>query len=205
MRNTVCCLFSLCTVLLTFGCSKSSESEIADELSVPPVFKTRFETSKGNFVIEVTREWSPQGAARFFELVKTGYFNGNRFFRVVPGFVVQWGLSSDPAETIRWRSRFIPDDPVRQTNARGYVSFAKSQQPNSRAMQVCINLVDNAKLDTLGFAPFGRVTAGMDVVDSLYSGYGETPRQELITAQGNAYLLREFPQLDYIRQVVMEP
>jgi len=164
----------------------------------------RVETSKGEFAIEVHPEWAPLGAARFLELVRSGYYDDARFHRVVPGFIVQWGLAGDPARTAEWRERFIPDDTVVVSNTRGRIAYAFTD-PGTRATQVYIDLVDNVRLDSAGFAPFGEVVAGMDVVDSLYSGYGETSGgglrrgdQSRIVAAGNAYLDREFPLLDRI-------
>lgn len=171
----------------------------------PNVFQTRFETSKGPFVIQVHRAWSPNGADRFYQLVKSGFFDNTRFFRVMTGFMVQFGLHGDPAVNKAWEPLSIPDDSVTQSNTRGFVSFAKMDIPNSRNTQVFINLVDNHNLDPMGFAPFGQVTEGMAVVDSLYAGYGEGapagfgPDQMRIMAEGNAYLEEYFPKLDFIR------
>src|SRR5271168_2293939 len=149
----------------------------------PDAFKARFATTKGDFVIEVHRDWSPLGADRFYNLVKNGYFNNAHFFRIVPGFVVQFGLSPNPAINKAWKDANLEDDPVKQTNARGSLSFA-SAGPNTRTTQLFINLGDNARLDGMGFSPFGTVIEGMDVVDKLYPGYGETPDQGQITEEG---------------------
>jgi peptidyl-prolyl cis-trans isomerase A (cyclophilin A) len=170
----------------------------------PDTFKAEFDSSKGKFVIEVRRAWAPNGADRFYNLVKNGFFNDVRFFRVISGFMVQFGLPSDPAIGSAWRNARIPDDPVRESNKRGYVTFATAG-PNTRTTQIFINFANNAPLDSQGFAPFGQVTSGMDVVDKLYSGYGEGapggagPSQATIQAQGNAYLMKDFPKLDYIK------
>jgi peptidyl-prolyl cis-trans isomerase A (cyclophilin A) len=170
----------------------------------PDTFKAEFDSSKGKFVIEVRRAWAPNGADRFYNLVKNGFFNDVRFFRVISGFMVQFGLPSDPAIGSAWRNARIPDDPVRESNKRGYVTFATAG-PNTRTTQIFINFTNNAVLDSQGFAPFGQVTSGMDVVDKLYSGYGEGapggagPSQATIQAQGNAYLMKDFPKLDYIK------
>lgn len=171
----------------------------------PDVFKARFTTSKGAFVIEVHREWSPQGADRFFNLVKLGFFDDVRFFRAVEGFMVQFGLHGSPEVNTAWRSARIPDDPPKQSNKRGYVSFAMAG-PGSRTTQVFINYNDaNARLDGMGFAPFGQVVEGMEIVDSLYKGYGEGaprgrgPDQGRIQSEGNVYLNRDFPQLDFVK------
>ena len=150
----------------------------------PASFRVQFETSKGNFVVQVDRSMAPNGADRFFQLVSEGFYDDVRFFRVIPGFMVQFGIHGDPAVTARWRAQSIQDDPVVGTNTRGTVTFAMSSQPNSRTSQIFINLVDNARLDASGFAPFGRVVEGMDVVDQLYGGYGEGAPQGNGPAQG---------------------
>ena len=171
----------------------------------PAVFQASFETSKGNFVVEVHREWSPLGADRFYHLVESGYYDGVRFFRVIPGFMAQFGIHGDPTVSAIWRDRHIPDDPVRQSNVRGMISFATAG-PSTRTVQVFINYRDNSRLDGMGFAPFGRVVEGMGVVDRLYVGYGEGapqgrgPEQDRIQAEGNAYLGREFPKLDSVQR-----
>jgi len=171
----------------------------------PETFEARFTTTKGDFVIRVTRAWSPRGADRFYNLVKNGFYDGAHLFRVVPGFVVQFGLSAHPQVSAVWWNANIPDDPVRQSNRRGFVTYAKSNEPNSRTTQVFINLGDNARLDAMGFAPFGQVTEGMEVIEKLYSGYGEnvTDKQGLIAQQGRAYLEKNFPRLDSIKTAVI--
>lgn len=172
----------------------------------PDVYKARFETTAGAFVIEVHSDWAPNGADRFYNLVKNGYYDGCRFFRVVPGFMVQFGINGDPAIQRNWVNANIPDETVKpkQSNTRGFVSFAKSAAPNSRTTQVFINFADNSRLNRDGFAPFGRVVAGMDVVDKIYSAYGQTPDQGRIQAEGNAYLTKSFPKLDYIKKATIE-
>jgi peptidyl-prolyl cis-trans isomerase A (cyclophilin A) len=178
----------------------------------PEVFQARFETSRGDFIVEVTRKWAPLGADRFYNLVKNGVFDGARFFRVLPGFVVQFGIPGDPAVARLWRSAQIADDPVVESNRRGRITFATSG-PNSRTTQVFINLADNASLDGMGFAPFGRVAEGLEIVGQLHSGYGEGaprgrgPEQGRIQAEGNAYLERQFPKLDHIKRaaILAEP
>jgi peptidyl-prolyl cis-trans isomerase A (cyclophilin A) len=171
----------------------------------PDVFQTKFETTRGDFVVEVTRAWSPNGADRFYNLAKNGFFDGIKFFRVVPNFVVQFGIHGDPEIAGKWDKASIPDDKVVSSNKRGYLTYAMSSQPNSRTTQLFINLKDNTRLDEMGFAPFGRVIKGMDVVDKLYSGYGEqiTELQDTITAQGNAYLDKEWPKLDAIKRATI--
>jgi peptidyl-prolyl cis-trans isomerase A (cyclophilin A) len=175
----------------------------------PATYKVKFDTSKGVFVVEVNRAWSPNGADRFYNLVKNGFYDDTRFFRVIPGFMVQFGINGDPAVSAPWREARIPDDKVTQSNKRGYITFATSG-PNSRTTQVFINFGDNAGLDGQGFSPFGRVTSGMNVVDALHAGYGEGapsgrgPNQGKIQTEGNAYLTRDFANLDYINKATIE-
>ncbi|MGA9667839.1 MAG: peptidylprolyl isomerase [Terracidiphilus sp.] len=169
----------------------------------PDVFKTRFTTTKGDFVIEVHRDWSPVGADRFYNLVKNGFYNNAHFFRVVPGFVVQFGLSPSPKINMVWKDAVIQDDPVKQTNAIGTVTFA-SRGPNTRTSQLFINLGDNARLDGMGFSPFGKVVEGMDVVGKLYTAYGESPDQGRIQTEGKPYLDKNFPLLDSIKLARVE-
>jgi peptidyl-prolyl cis-trans isomerase A (cyclophilin A) len=172
----------------------------------PATFKAKFDTSAGVFVIEVTREWAPNGADRFYNLVKNGFFDNCRFFRVISGFMVQFGINGDPAIQKYWTDANIKDEPVKQGNTRGFVTYAKSSQPNSRSTQVFINYKDNSFLNRDGFAPFGKVISGMDVVDKLHSGYGEGAQQqsERIESQGNAFLTKNFPKLDYIKKATIE-
>ncbi len=171
----------------------------------PDVFKAKFTTTKGDFVLEIHRDWSPNGADRFYNLVQMGFYDDTRFFRVVDGFMVQWGISGDPQVSTKWQNAGISDDPVKGSNTRGMITFAMSGAPNSRTTQVFINLVDNARLDPMRFAPFGKVLTGMEVVDQLYKGYGEGapggngPDQGQIQAQGNAYLDSKFPKLDGVK------
>ena len=173
-------------------------SACSHPIQAPAVFRVQFDTTKGPFTVEVHRDWAPLGADRFYELVKAGFYDGARFFRVVPAFVVQWGIHKDPVTQYTWRTKTIADDPVTQSNRRGTVTFATSG-PNSRTTQLFVNLADNASLDGQGFAPFGQVISGLNVVMNLYSGYGQTPDQQQIQLQGNAYLTSQFPNLDYIR------
>lgn len=181
---------------------KAVPARKAAPVQAPNAYRVTLDTSKGPVVIDVTREWSPLGADRFYQLVKSGYYDGARFFRIVPGFVVQIGLAGDPAATKKWREPIV-DEPVKQSNTRGYVSFAMSGK-NSRTAQIFVNLGDNARLDAMGFAPFGLVTAGMENVDLLNSEYGESPDQARIEEEGNAYLQKEFPNLDFIRHASVE-
>ena len=164
----------------------------------PETYKVNFETSKGLVVIEVNRADAPMGADRFYNLVKAKFFDGTRFFRVVPGFVAQWGIAADPAVSKSWDVP-IQDDPVKISNARGTLVFAAQSRPNTRTTQMFLNFRDNGRLDQMGFAPFGKVIAGMEFVDQIYSGYGEAPDQDRITAEGNAFLEKEFPELDFIK------
>jgi peptidyl-prolyl cis-trans isomerase A (cyclophilin A) len=168
----------------------------------PATFSAAFDTSKGRFVVEVHREWAPRGADRFYNLVKSGFFNEVRFFRVIGGQLAQFGMHGDPAVQAAWRDASIEDDPVRHGNTRGSVSFA-TRGPNTRTTQLFINLRDNSPYDRLGFAPFAEVISGMDVVDRLYADYEERPEQPLIDEEGNAYLTREFPNLDYIQKAAI--
>jgi peptidyl-prolyl cis-trans isomerase A (cyclophilin A) len=161
----------------------------------PDLFKAKFSSTKGDFVVEVHRDWAPNGADRFYNLVKSGFYDDTRFFRVVQSFMVQFGLSGDPAVNSKWQDASITDDPVKQSNKRGFVTFAM-RGPNTRTTQVFVNYVDNSRLDSGGFAPFGQVVQGMDVVDKINSSYGESPNQGAIQNQGNAYLDQKFPQLD---------
>ena len=173
----------------------------------PDKYKAKFDTSAGVIVIEVTRAWAPLGADRFYNLVKNGFYDDVRFFRVLDGFMAQFGMNGDPAIQKVWGQNNFKDDPVKESNKRGYVTFAKTGAPDSRSTQIFINFGDNAGLDKQGFAPFGRVTDGMNVVDKLYTGYGSNnvPDQGRITTEGNAYLLKSYPKLDYIKKATIEP
>jgi len=171
----------------------------------PATFKALFETSAGDFVVEVHRDWAPNGADRFYNLVKNGFYDDCRFFRVMSGFMVQFGINGDPSVQSAWRSANITDDAVKQSNRRGYITFATAG-PNTRTSQVFINFGDNSGLDGQGFAPFGRVVSGMNVVDKIYSGYGENPPelQSRLQMEGNAYLAKAFPKLDYIKKATIQ-
>jgi peptidyl-prolyl cis-trans isomerase A (cyclophilin A) len=175
-----------------------------DDLRAPDAFTVAFDTTKGELIVDFERSLSPHGADRIYTMVKLGYFQDVAFFRVVSGFMAQVGIHGDPAVNAVWRERNMPDDPVKTSNARGTVTFAKSSLPNSRSTQVFFNYVDNARLDGMGFAPVGKVR-DMKPVDSLYSGYGEGapmgrgPNQGRVQLEGNAYLAEEFPELDYIK------
>lgn len=173
-----------------------------EETTAAKTLKARFETTKGPVVVEIRPDWAPLGAARFEQLVKDSYYDNAGFFRIVPGFVVQFGIAATPAMTKKW-DKAIKDDPVKQSNAYGSVTFATSG-PNTRTAQLFINLRDNRMLDSQGFAPFGRVVEGMEVVEKLYAGYGENPDQDQITKRGNKYLEEKFPNLDYIKKATIE-
>jgi peptidyl-prolyl cis-trans isomerase A (cyclophilin A) len=170
----------------------------------PEVYKAQFTTTRGDFVVEVRRASAPLGADRFYNLVKNGYFTNAAFFRVVPGFIVQFGLNANPAVNKVWMNANIKDDPVMGSNKRGTLVFATAG-PNTRTTQLFINFGDNAGLDRQGFAPFGTVTDGMDVVDKIYPGYGERPDQQRITEEGKAYLDKNFPMLDSIKAAKILP
>jgi len=215
-----------CTIalsLVALGCGRGERSGAAVATSggdfrvpaspemqqtAPGRFRVHVETSAGDFVVEVQRDWAPRGADRFYNLARSGYFDGVRFFRVLPGFVAQFGIHGDPQVSAAWREQAIRDDPVRHSNGRATISFATAG-PNTRTTQLFINFRDNDRLDGMGFAPIGRVVAGMDVVDRLYGGYGEGapagsgPLQDRIQAEGNTYLEREFSRLDYVKRATV--
>jgi peptidyl-prolyl cis-trans isomerase A (cyclophilin A) len=199
----------LLIVLVAAGCGgKGSSSGPPDALlqpekltaKAPQLFDVTFKTTAGTFVVNVHRTWSPHGADRFYNLVKNHFYDGQKVFRVVRGFVVQFGISPYPQVSKAWETATIPDDPIGYLhNGRGGVDFA-SAGPNSRTTQVFINTADNGRLDAAGFTPIGAVTSGMDVVDKLYGGYGDAPtsHQSEMVAQGNAYLEKRWPKLDTI-------
>jgi peptidyl-prolyl cis-trans isomerase A (cyclophilin A) len=190
--------------------TKKAEAPAADAKSagaVPDVFKVKFETTKGAFVVECHKDWAPLGAARFYELIQQKYYDDNRFFRVAKGFVVQWGIAGDPAVSAKWRDANIQDEPAKEPNKLGTITFAKGG-PNTRTTQVFINLKDNSsQLDAMGFAAFGKVIEGMDVINALNGKYGEDPTetQQQIQFQGNAFLDTRFPGLDGIKTAQIIP
>ena len=200
----------LFALALTVACSSKAPNEKAaskapEKVVVPEKYRVRFETTKGPFLVEITRALAPRGADRFHELVRTKFYDDARFFRVRPKFVVQFGISADPNANELWRQLKLPDDPVKQSNVRGSVSYA-TDGPATRTTQVFINLADNKRLDSRGFAPFGRVVEGMDVVDSLYAGYGEVqalggggPDAAKLETLGEEYAARSYPRLDQIK------
>lgn len=200
-----------------FGCRQERPDP---SVAVPDSFLVAFETSRGRFDVMARKDWAPIGVDRFYTLVKSRYYDDVRFFRVVKNFVAQFGLSGDPKLNDAWRVRCIADEPVKHTNSRGTIAYARGG-PGTRSVQIFVNLRDNARLDTLagfGFPPIAEVVSGMDVVDSLYSGYGEGaprsgpqpgregPNQDSISRQGNTYLQRGWPKLDYVKtaRVVQE-
>ena len=195
---------------LTHGQAADAKAKLRVPASLteqaPPTYKAKFDTSKGMITIDVHRDWAPLGADRFYNLVKNGFYDEIRFFRVLSGFMAQFGMNGDPSIQMIWSRANFKDDPVKQSNKRGYVTFAKTGAPNSRSTQVFINFADNGNLDAQGFAPFGQVTEGMDVVDKLYSGYGSNnvPDQGRITAEGNRYLEQNYGRLDYIKKATVE-
>jgi peptidyl-prolyl cis-trans isomerase A (cyclophilin A) len=176
----------------------------------PALYKVKLTTTKGEVVIEVHRDWAPLGADRFYNLIKAGFYDKAKFFRAIPGFMVQFGINGDPAVSRAWKDQRISDDPVVKSNTRGYITFATAGR-NTRTTQVFINLVDNQRLDGSGFSPFGQVVSGMEVVDSFYTGYGEGapngmgPQQARIESEGNSYLDRDFPRLDAIQSGTIVP
>jgi peptidyl-prolyl cis-trans isomerase A (cyclophilin A) len=201
---------ALAAVTLAGQADKSNlKNPAALNEQAPATFKADFDTSKGKFVVEVHRDWAPNGADRFYNLVKNGFYDEARFFRVLDGFMAQFGIHADPAIQAVWTSARIKDDPAKQSNRRGYVVFATAG-PNTRTTQLFVNFGDNTGLDRQGFTPFGQVASGMDVVDKLYSGYGEGapsgkgPSQGRLNSEGNAYLMKEFPKLDYVKTATIE-
>ena len=204
MRTLRIAALLLAITAASYAQTASLKNPAALKERAPNVYKVKFDTSAGIFEVEVNADWAPNGADRFYNLVKNGYYDGCRFFRVVPGFMVQFGINGDPAIQRNWEPATIPDDRVKQGNGRGFVTFAKSSAPNSRTTQVFINFKDNSSLNSQGFAPFGKVVSGMEVIDKIYSAYREKPDQGRIQAEGNAYLTKEFPKLDYIKKATIE-
>ena len=171
--------------------------------TAPDIYKVIVEASAGTFVIQVHRAWAPNGADRFYNLVKGGYYNDCRFFRVVKNFMAQFGIHGDPAVNAVWNKQFLPPDRARLSNTRGRVTFAQGS-PDTRSTQVFINFGDNSKLDIDSFAPFGEVVTSMVLVERIYAEYGEAPVQDLIQAAGNLYLQQVFPRLSYIKKATIE-
>jgi peptidyl-prolyl cis-trans isomerase A (cyclophilin A) len=203
----------LCLMLV--ACSTPDQTKKAEapaaakEERVPDVFQVNLDTSKGPVLIDVHLDWAPRGADHFYALVRTGFYDGNRFFRVVRFFVVQFGINGDPQLNRLWANANLPDDPVKQSNVKGTLTYAHLG-PNSRSTQLFINLKDNKALDKQGFAPIGKVISGMDTVERFYSSYGEMaprgqgPDPSQIEVQGNAYLENNFARLDYIKKAAIQ-
>jgi peptidyl-prolyl cis-trans isomerase A (cyclophilin A) len=191
-------------MVLVAGCSKPAK------VVVPEVYRVQFSTSQGDFMVEVTRAWAPRGADHFHELLRMRYFDQGRFFRVLPGFIAQFGIHRDFNVHAKWRTYTIPDDPPKEKNLRGTLAFAKTD-PGTRATEIFINLADNRALDDQGFVPFAQVIQGMNVVDKFYSGYGEMrPEGKYIDptrveGEANEYLTQRFPNLDYTLHATFEP
>lgn len=211
MRKILVVLTALALGACSSKPTKTEEDKAVSKKSeqAPPRFYAKFETTKGDFILEVVRDWAPRGTDRFYELLQDKYYDGSRFFRVRPGFIVQFGISKDPKQSELWRQLKLPDDPVKQKNLKGYVSYAMAG-PGSRTTQVFVNLANNSALDSSGFAPFARVVEGMDVVEKLYAGYGEVqalggggPDSQKIEGLGEEYLARNFSRLDKINQVTI--
>jgi peptidyl-prolyl cis-trans isomerase A (cyclophilin A) len=210
--NLVCAL-GLFIGAISANAQDSKSAAYADPSKLtgkaPDTFDAVFNTTKGPITVEVTRSLSPNGADRFYNLVKSGFFTDIAFFRVIPGFMCQFGIHGDPAISAKWRDANIQDDPVKGSNTRGTITYAMSSAPNSRSTQFFINFADNTGLDGQGFAPFGKVVKGMDVVDKINGEYGEGapsgsgPDQGRIQMEGNAYLKKDFPHLDYIKSATV--
>jgi peptidyl-prolyl cis-trans isomerase A (cyclophilin A) len=181
---------------------RQTEGETTRSEPAPDRFRAKFECSKGTFVIECYKDWAPLGAQRFYDLVKQGFYSGTSFHRVMPGYIVQFGISGDPQVSQQWRHAQIKDDPPKESNLVGTVSFARSGE-NSRNTQVFVNLADNAIVTSLGFRPFGKVISGMEVIKSINAEYGEQPNQFKIERLGKSYLAENFPNLDYITSAVI--
>ena len=194
---------------------KAAAANLADPSKLtekaPDNFKVKFNTTKGDITLQLSRPLSPNGVDRFYNLVQAGYFKDVAFFRVIPGFMGQFGIHGDPVIATAWRNANIQDDPVKGSNVRGSICFAKSGAPNSRSTQFFVSLADNSRLDGDGFSPFGKVVEGMDIVDKLNGEYGEGapsgrgPNQMKVQSEGNAYLKAEFPRLDYIKSATLLP
>lgn len=206
---TGCPLFTGCSSKTKKVQPKSAEVKVDENLKAPEKFDVKIETTKGSAILHVQRAWSPNGADRFYQLVKGGFFTDVAYFRVLNGFVAQWGIHGDPEVSRQWREKTIQDDPVKESNQRGTVSFATGG-PNTRTTQLFVNFRDNSNLDGMGFSPIGKFDdEGMEVMDALYDEYGEGapsgngPAQHLIQAGGNDYLKEKFPKLDYVKSMTV--
>jgi peptidyl-prolyl cis-trans isomerase A (cyclophilin A) len=200
MKNSMCAAAVLAAGLL--GATLYAGQAVPDE-KAPATYKVKFDSTAGPFVIQVHRAWAPNAADHFYTLVKNGFYDEARFFRVVPNFMVQFGIAADPAVQAKFKGT-IKDDPVKESNKKGFVTFAQTSAPNSRSTQIFVNYKDNAFLDSQRFAPFGEVTSGMDAVEKINSDAGEKPNQGSIQAEGNAYLKKAFPKLDYVKKATLE-
>jgi peptidyl-prolyl cis-trans isomerase A (cyclophilin A) len=200
MRNAMFAAAVLAAGLL--GATVYAGQGVPDE-TAPATFKVKFDSSAGAFVVQVHRAWAPNAADHFYTLVKNGFYDEARFFRVVPNFMVQFGIAGDPAVQAKFKST-IKDDPVKESNKKGYVTFAQTAAPNSRSTQIFINYKDNGFLDSQRFAPFGEVTSGMDAVEKINPESGEKPNQGSIQSEGNKYLKASFPKLDYVKKATIE-
>jgi len=208
-------LFGAVILAASMAAAQTAKGALSDPAALkdtaPATFKVNFDTTAGPFVVTVHRDWAPNGADRFYNLVKNGFYDDCRFFRVISGFMVQFGINGDPAVMSVWRGAALPRDPVKHGNTRGTITYAMGASPDTRTTQVFINFGDNSMLDKQGFAAFGEVTSGMNIVDKIYSGYGEGapsgsgPQQGRIQTEGNAYLQKQFPKLDYIKKATIEP
>jgi peptidyl-prolyl cis-trans isomerase A (cyclophilin A) len=203
------CVAGLTALAAQRGGSKALRDPATLTETAPASYRVNFDTSAGSFVVTVNRAWAPHGADRFYNLVKNGFYDDARFFRAIPNFMVQFGIHGDPAISKLWMNARLPVDKVTQSNRRGFITYAMGASPDTRTTQVFINFRDNSNLDKLGFAPFGEVTTGMEVVDKIFTGYGEGaprgngPEQGRIQAEGNAYLMKSFPKLDYIKSATI--
>ncbi|MEY4637040.1 MAG: hypothetical protein RJA55_2838 [Acidobacteriota bacterium] len=214
MIRTTTVVFALAMLTMVAGGAAAQAPSLKNPASLkeqaPASYKVKFDTSVGVFVIQVNREWAPLGADRFYNLVKNGFFDDARFFRAISGFMVQFGINGDPAVSAAWRNARIGVDPVKQSNKSMYITYAMGASPDTRTTQVFINYGNNANLDAMGFAPFGEVIEGKDVVNKIHTGYGEGaprgkgPEQGRVQMEGNAYLMKDFPKLDYIKKATIE-
>ena len=197
-------IFVLSATLVVACLTVLSTTSAWAQRAAPDEFVVKLETSQGDIVIVVHRKSAPLGVDRFHNAVKQGFYDQCRFFRVVPNFVVQFGINGDPKIQEKWKETEIKDDPVKLSNTRGTLTFATAG-PNTRTTQLFINLADNSRLDSMGFAPFAKIISGMDVVDKLTSKYGEAPSQSKIKSVGNEYLKKEFPDMDFIKKASVVP
>lgn len=209
--RTVCFAASALALLaVSAGAQEAAKSSLMNPAALketaPETYKVKFDTSAGAFVVEVHRDWAPNGADRFYNLVKNGFYDGTRFFRVRPGFMAQFGLNGNPEIQSAWQRAFLRDEPTTQKNVRGFVTFTTEGRPQSRFTQIFVNYGDNSRLDADGFAPFGQVVTGMDVVDKLYAPPDDAqPDQRRILREGNEYLQKEFPRLDFVKKATIVP